>query len=206
MGMLGNIFAKAARWHGFKVISEDERYEAQRVGADKAREIYGPIFENLVSKHKMLEKLVDDKKKDYEAKKQQLKSVYGDLKNETAVLEQKCREKNGVSLYRASIFSGSAVKIGIDSAMGAFAMGELLLLSPVSKEDVPEYKKAVEYGFNKTKDIFEKKIKSEQAKINKVIEKLFEFTKTSDRSFEEAMKLLTEQLMKKKFYEYMLAR
>lgn len=201
MGMLGNIFAKVARWHGFKVISEDERYEAQRVGADKAREIYEPIFENLVSKHKMLEKLVDDKKKDYEAKKQQLKSVYGDLKNEIAVLEQKCREKNGVSLYRASIFSGSAVKIGIDSAMG-----ELLFLSPVSKEDVPEYKKAVEYGFNKTKDIFEKKIKSEQAKINKVIEELFEFTKTSDRSFEEAMKLITEQLMKKKFYEYILAR
>lgn len=203
MGLLGNAFAQAARMHGIGIISEDERYEAQRKGATIASKIYEPIFDDLVSHNKMLEKIVSDEKKDYESKKKQIKIMYEKLNNEIDELEKRYREKNGMVLENGNIFSGSLIANDISKAIAR----ELILgLGPIPKEILPDYKEAIQYGFNKTKDIFEKKIKLEQEKIDKVIANLLEFKKTSDESFEKAMKLITKLMQKKSYYENMLAR
>lgn len=197
MGMLENLFCAVARTFGFEFISEDERYEAQRIGAAKATEIYKPIFEILVLRHEMLEKLVNDKKTDYEEKKKIIKNMYDSLKNEIAVLEQKFREKNGVILGKNPERMKMAV---INCSAKSLTSGFI----SVSKEEVLEYKKAIEYGFNKTQKIYGQKNESELKKIDEVNKKLSDFTKTAAQSFEQVQKHIDELSMKRAYYKAML--
>lgn len=195
MGMLEDFL----RMLGFKIISEDERHEAQRIGAAKAMEIYEPIFKLLVLQHEMLEKLVNDRKTDYEEKKKIIKNRYDSLKNEIAVLEQKFREKNGVILGKKP----ERMKMAVIDCIATDYLSLKRLIS-VSKEEVLEYKKAIEYGFNKTQKIYEQKIESELKKIDEENKKLSDFTKTTDQSFEQAQKHIDELLMKRAYYKAML--
>lgn len=190
----GTLLARGFRVFGVSVISKEEAWEAERIGADRASKIYTPIFKGLEKQHKNLEKLANDKQAAYEEKKAQLKEMYESLQVEIEKLEKECEKKNIPPLLDLSaMFSSSVV-----------ANPMLLRFSPVSKESVKEYQKSIEEGFNKTKDIFEKKIAVEQDKIDKMIEEIAAFDKNKDVAFKKAMAKLSEQVAKKNYYKILL--
>lgn len=193
MGFLGDAFAVIARTQGFKVISESERMEAERIGASNAQKIYEPIFERLVSRCSKIEKLAKDKQIRYEEKKENLKKLFIKEQERVEKYKRKCQDKGRDTSWGWSTLNAS-------SAMSCFGP---TVIRWVSKEDVPDYKKAIERGFEKTKTIFEKKIKLEEEKIDQLILDIAVFDDHCDEAFEKARRKIAEETTKAEFYKLM---
>lgn len=193
MGFLGDAFAVIARTQGFKVISESERMEAERIGASNAQKIYEPIFERLVSRCSKIEKLAKDKQIRYEEKKENLKKLFIKEQERAEKYKRKCQDKGRDTSCGWSTLNAS-------SAMSCFGP---TVIRWVSKEDVPDYKKAIERGFEKTKTIFEKKIKLEEEKIDQLILDIAAFDDHCDEVFEKARRKIAEETTKAEFYKLM---
>lgn len=214
MGFFENVMVKVARSHGIRVISDDEKWEAERIGADNASKIYEPIFNGLVEQHKELEKIVADKKSDYEDKKDILKNTYLKLQEEVRDLQEQAKASDdefvrSMAEHSSSLQNSRGTWFGlgdISTALGNNGFAPIFGSLAVEKESVQAYRDAIEIGFNRTKDIFEKKIKAESEKINTVIRQIVDFDKNKDETFEQAMEMINGLIMEKKFYEGQLSR
>lgn len=194
MGFLGDAFAVIARTQGLKIISDSERMEAERIGASNAEKIYEPIFERLLSRHEKIEKLSKNKQIRYEEKKESLKKLFIKEQERAEKYKRKCQDKG-----RNTSWSWKE----LDCSGASSCFGPTIGIRWVSKEDVPDYKKAIERGFEKTKAIYEKKIKVEEEKIDDLIAKMASFDEQCDEVFEKARKKIAEETTKAEFYKLM---